>query len=401
MIKALRRPAIFRLWLGQAFSSIGDQIYLVGLTWYAVGIMGENTGYLAAAETGALMAMSFIGGRWADRWHPLRTMIWVDLLRAGIVLVPVVVHFFTPTVSLWVLWGMAISLSMISAFFDPAAQMVIPLLAKDSEVLQATNGLMSTTFRMARMVGPAIVGLLSGLIPMVHFFTVDAFTFLGSVVAVRSLRKEIDENLPIESVEQQSGFLEKIFSDLRAVRKTPQWSYFMFAKGITGGTWALVFGLGFALLVHEMPGSDMKTFGMVMASYGLGNFSGALLFGNMKRRNLEVMMFSAYLWMGVCFIAISFITSIPLLMSVSALSAIAGPGNDLPFIDMAQRDFAVKDLGKLFRLRMAVESGCILLCMLASPLLFRLCGVRPVIAGCGVAWILCGLGGLFTRRSPK
>jgi hypothetical protein len=38
MIKALRQPGIKRLWFGQAFSSVGDEIYRVGLTWFAVGL---------------------------------------------------------------------------------------------------------------------------------------------------------------------------------------------------------------------------------------------------------------------------------------------------------------------------------------------------------------------------
>ena len=66
MIRALRQPQLLRLWFGQASSSIGDEIYRVGLIWLAVGLMGENTGYLAAGQTASLMLLSFIGGRWAD-----------------------------------------------------------------------------------------------------------------------------------------------------------------------------------------------------------------------------------------------------------------------------------------------------------------------------------------------
>ena len=59
MIKALKEPQIFRLWIGQALSSVGDEIYRVGLTWFAVGLMGANTGYLSAGQTASLMLLSF------------------------------------------------------------------------------------------------------------------------------------------------------------------------------------------------------------------------------------------------------------------------------------------------------------------------------------------------------
>jgi MFS family permease len=139
MLKALRQPQLFRLWLGQAFSSVGDEIYRVGLTWFAVGLMGANTGYLTAAQTASLMLLSIIGGKWADHWNPIKTMLWVDLIRAFIVLIPVVLSFFmqVPLISLWMV---ALSLSGLSAFFDPANQATIPLLAKDHKTLQATNG---------------------------------------------------------------------------------------------------------------------------------------------------------------------------------------------------------------------------------------------------------------------
>ena len=75
MLSALKDRAIARLWFGQAMSSIGDEIYRVGLTWLAVGIIGADTGYLAAGQAAALMILSFVGGKWADRWEPVRTMV--------------------------------------------------------------------------------------------------------------------------------------------------------------------------------------------------------------------------------------------------------------------------------------------------------------------------------------
>ena len=95
MLRALKDAAILRLWLGQALSAVGDEIYRVGLTWLAVGLIGADTGYLNAAQYAALMILSFIGGKWADHWDPLKTMIRVDLIRALIILIPVVVSFFT------------------------------------------------------------------------------------------------------------------------------------------------------------------------------------------------------------------------------------------------------------------------------------------------------------------
>jgi Bacterial protein of unknown function (DUF894). len=389
MIKALKNPQLLRLWFGQASSSVGDEIYRVGLTWFAVGLMGANTGYLTAGQTASLMLLSFIGGKWADRWQPIKTLVSVDLIRAAIVIIPVAISYFTE-VPMAVLWGMALSLSALSAFFDPAVQSIIPTLAKDKELMHSTNGLMSTTIRMARMVGPAIVGLLSAFIPMIHFFTIDAITFIVSAYCVYSLKKHVPEHPPAH---HQQSMIDAITSGFKKVRQIPGMSYVFFSRAVTAGTWNLALVIGFALLVHQMTNGDAKSFGLVMASYGVGNFAGALYFGNRPRPRSEFLMYSGYMWLGLGFVCIGVAPTIPLVMIAAAAGGFSGPMNDLAFIDMAQQKFEVKDLTKVFRLRMAVESAATLLCTVTSPWLIKHTSIRAVIIGCGVTWILSGVFG--------
>lgn len=399
MLKALRQPQLLRLWFGQAFSSVGDEIYRVGLTWLAVGLMGANTGYLTAGQTAALMLLSFIGGRWADHWHPLKTMVGVDLLRAVIVLIPVVVSFFTE-VPMSVLWPVALSLSALSAFFDPATQALIPILAKDTKMMQATNGLMGTTMRMARMVGPAIVGLLASFVPMIHFFTLDALTFLVSALSVRSLRNDVKLEAMPEPKKRRS-FLESVLAGFHLIRQKPGLNYMFFSKSITSGTWNLSLMIGFPLLIHEVTNGDPRSFGFVMASYGLGNFAGAVYFGNRVRTRLIRMLYSGYIYLGLGFIFIGIAPTIPWIMMAAALAGVSGPMNDLSFIDLMQKTFAVRDLPKVFRLRMAVESAATLLMSLVSPMLIMATSIRTVIVGCGVVWVLTGIGGFLEGRKRQ
>lgn len=394
MIRALRQPQLLRLWFGQASSSIGDEIYRVGLIWLAVGLMGENTGYLAAGQTASLMLLSFIGGRWADSWNPRRTMISVDLIRAVIVLIPVIISYFMPN-PLFVLWMMAFSLSGLSAFFDPATQGMIPVLAKDREMMQATNGLMSTTIRMARMIGPAIVGLLSAFIPMIHFFTIDAITFCISAYCVYSLKKYLPEHIPVKA---KTSFKDSIMIGFNLAKEVPGMNLVYFTKAITAGTWNLVLGIGFPLLVHHITGGDARYFGLVMASYGVGNFIGALYFGNRPRRDLWKLYFFGQLFLGAGFLAIGLAPNVEWIIIAAALGGFAGPMNDLAFIDMIQQKFKVSDITKMFRLRMATESTMTLICTLSSPMIIKFTSVKTMILMSGVVWVICGLVGLILKN---
>lgn len=396
MIRALKQPQLLRLWFGQAFSSIGDEIYRVGLIWLAVGIMGENTGYLAAGQTASLMLLSFIGGRWADQWNPRRTMISVDLIRACIVLIPVFVSFFMPN-PLYVLWIMAFSLSALSAFFDPAAQGLIPVLAGDAQMMKATNGLMSTTIRMARMIGPAIVGLLSAFIPMIHFFTIDAFTFCVSAYCVYSLKKYIPETS--EPKAGKSSFKESVMSGYNLMKVVPGMGYTYLAKCTTAGAWNLVLIIGFPLLVHHITGGDARYFGLVMATYGVGNFIGALYFGNMERVQLWKMFFGGELLLGIGFLLIGIAPTVNWIIIAAAVSGFVAPMNDLAFVDTIQQKFKVSDIAKMHRLRLASESGMTLVYTLMSPMIIKLTSVRALIIMGGFVFIIAGgIGLLFKNR---
>jgi MFS family permease len=387
MLKALRHRPIARLWFGQALSSIGDEIYRVGLTWMAVGLIGADTGYLNAAQAGALMLLSFIGGKWADHWQPVRTMVNVDLVRTAIVLVPVIYSLFAP-VNLTLLVVVALLLSGLGAFFDPALQTVLPIVAPDIPTLRATTGLMGTTIRMARMVGPAMIGFLAGVIPVVHFFTLDALSFLASAASVRGL----PQGPPLKNRPRQS-FAQAIMSGFKQVREVEGMTFITFAKAITGCTWNLAIGLGLALLVNEIAPGDMKLFGWTVAAYGIGNLAGNLLFGNRHRPKPASMMFIGFLWMGAGLILISLCTSAVPLFIAAAFASFSGCMSEITYFDLVQIHFPVQDMGRVLRLRLACDQACTMVLLLIAPMLFRYLGVHVVLQMCGVVWLLVGLSG--------
>ena len=110
-------------------------------------------------------------------------------------------------------------------------------------------------------------------------------------------------------------------------------SYIMFAKALTGGTWNLTYGLGFALLVQEVARHDTRAFGSVMAAYGLGNFAGALYFGNRERRRPATIMSYGFVWLGLGFALIACCPSIAWIMLTAALSGFSGTMNEITFSD--------------------------------------------------------------------
>ncbi|MDE2510107.1 MAG: MFS transporter [Elusimicrobia bacterium] len=384
MLKALRDRSIRLLWSGQALSAIGDEIYRVALIWLAVGLIGADTGYLAAAQSGALLALCLVGGHWADRWDHRRTMIGVDAARALIVLAPVAA-FYMGTVTLPLLFVVALSLSALSAFFEPALQATLPDVAPDTETLQAATGLMSTTVRLARAVGPAIVGLLAPFVPTIHFFTLDSASFWVSALSVARLAPS---TRPARPLRPRPGFHESLLDGLRAAGRSPLMSDLMLVRALIGGFWNLSYGLGLALLARAMAPGDMRAFGWAVACYGAGNVGGALWAGNIRRRRPVALACVGYAFLGAGFLAMGLAPNLFWLGAACALGGFGGPVSDLPFVDLVQKLYPVEDIPKLFRLRMAAETGAALLLMTASPTLFRDYSPRIVMTACGAAFSL-------------
>ncbi len=186
IIAALRQGHLAILWVSQVFSAVGDQLYTIAVIWIAIRVAGGNGALVAAVQSASALLLGPIGGVYADRWDRRAIMIGADVARALAVLTLASIALLG-SLQLWQLVAVAMVLGSLSTLFRPALRASLPMLAGDVRTLQATNGLMDATQRLARAVGPALAGLLVAIIPLGHFFTVDAVSFVISALAVLSL----------------------------------------------------------------------------------------------------------------------------------------------------------------------------------------------------------------------
>lgn len=189
-LSALRGRRMATLWRSQVLSALGDHLYGIAVIWLAAQLAGSGTGLVAAAEAGSALAFGLLGGVYADRWNRRDAMVAADVIRAGAVLALPVLALFG-TLALWQLVAVALVLGALGALFDPALQASLPVLASDGRMLQAANGLMDMTQRLARATGPSLTGLLVAALPLIHFFTLAAVTFAVSAAAILSLGRHV------------------------------------------------------------------------------------------------------------------------------------------------------------------------------------------------------------------
>ncbi len=157
---------------------------ILGVQW----LMAEQTssavmmGYLAAAQLFPMLVLGVWGGLVADRVNRKRLLLTTQamlMLIAGVLAVFAWSGWATPLVL--IVFGVLNGATM--AFNVPAWQVLTPRLVPREELTQAIN-LNGLQFNLARVVGPALAGVIMALYGPAVLFLINSLSFLGVLAAV-------------------------------------------------------------------------------------------------------------------------------------------------------------------------------------------------------------------------
>jgi DHA3 family macrolide efflux protein-like MFS transporter len=400
----LRRRHIAVLWVGECLSAMGDYFYLVAVMWTAAKLAGSAAGLVAAAESGAALAFATLGGVIADRFDRRWAMIIADLgraltvailgltaLRGALGVVPMVVA--------------ALVLGTFDAMFTPALLASIPALVAHPGELQATNGLMDATRRIARAVGPSLAGAVAAVVSVGSFFLIDALSFCASCAALVALgprfawkatRSEGQSGADVRSPSGAQGVASAIGESLREVASDEPAAWALGLLFLVNSSWAAGFQVGGVLLASRELGVGVAGYGYLVGAYGAGNVAGNLIVGSIQVKRTLTTIFSAQIILGIGFLTLASARSLPIAMIGAALAAIGGPMGALPLVALLQTEFPPAKAGRIFSLRFMIEhAGVAAGLVLAAPL-FAVVSVRVGIATCGTL-LIAGASAGFLR----
>ena len=394
-LKVLRQRHLAILWSSQVLSAIGDYLYSIAVIWLAVKVAGSAAGIVAAAQAGSALLFGLLGGVYADRWNRRTTMMMVDLARAAAVgVLPVLA--LTGTLRLWHLVIVAVIVGSLGALFDPALQASLPTLTGDARILQAANGLMDVTRRLARALGPSLAGVLIILFSLAHFFTLDAISFAISSLAVFSLGSHFAWK-PEASNGQASGARGvpgEIAGAIRLVRRHHSIAWMFATNWLVALAWSAAFTVGIPLLADHTLGGSVGVYGLIVGAYGVGNVISNLIIGSVTIHRRVFVMLLGRLIVGGGFLLMVSVPALPIALLGSALAATGGPMADIPLLVMIQTDFPSHQIGKVYSLEMTLEYGGSMLGLLLAIPLFRYLSPALGIILCALAIALTSVAGL-------
>ena len=413
LFRPLRDVPIALLWGGMATSAVGDQLDAVALSWIAVAVFGAAAGYLTALQVGTVLVMALGSGHWADRRAHRSVMIGADLGRAAALLVVVAAWLAVGHPPAWGLVLAVLVLAAGQALFRPALQATLPALIADRTLLPATNGLLDSTDRIARLLGPGLVALLAGFLPLAHFLTLDAATFAASALAIWLIGRL--RPLPRAAPEAEAGIGAAIARGFRAMRRHALLGYVLGATCVINGAWYVAMFLGVPLAIEHLGvrgpgGSGLSAYGLVISAYGCTNLLATLVVGNLAlppRPGLR--MFSGNMTVGAGFLLLGAAMALPMppaarlpcFMAAAGLAAIGGPMSDITIATLRQTLLAAGDMAAAMRAYMVMNNFGLLVGMLLAPELFRGVGIPGTVGLCGAAILLAGVTGMLRHGGVR
>lgn len=394
-LSVLARPHLLILWLAQLLSAVGDRLFEIAAVWLAVQLVGSEVGFVLTAGALARLSIGLLGGVLADRYDRQKLMVTADVVRCLAVLsLPLAAAF--GSITLVQLAVVATITGGLTALFEPTLQASLPALTPDSRSLQALNGLLDVTARLARIVGPGLAGLLIAFLPLTHLFTIDAVTFGLSALAVLTLGRRYAWRPEVVPVKERG--LERVMKELRTTfalitaHKPLAWAFG--ALVVINLAWSAAFTVGVALLTRQVFEAGVGVYGLLVAAYGVGNVLSNLIVGGLEVKRRITLFFLGTLVLGVGFALLALAPTIPIALVGAAVGAIGGPMGDIMVLLIIQEDFPPNQIGKVYSARMTLASvGSSLGLILASPL-FLLLSVRGGMLACAVLIVATGVVGL-------
>jgi MFS family permease len=278
----------YRIWFaGALISNVGGWMQATAQDWVVLTELTDNDatamGVTMALQFGPPLVLVSLTGWVADRFDR-RHILFATQSALLALAIAVGVLLLNDLMTLPMMFGFALGFGVVNAFDAPARQAFVSDMVSTGDTSNAV-ALNSASFNLARMVGPAVGGLLIVAIGSGWVFIVNAATFLAMLLALLMMRRSL---LAPRLKNRNRGGLAAGFryvwgrSDLRVVFVT------VFLIG--------AFGMNFPIFASTMAlefGAGADGYGVLSSVLAIGSLIGALLAARRDRARVRVVILAA------------------------------------------------------------------------------------------------------------
>ena len=276
---AARLPAIFRalrhrnyrLFFGGQFVSLtGMWMQSVAQSWLVYRLTGSAVllGFVSFSGQIPVFLLAPVGGAVADRRDRHRIII-ITQTTAMLLASTLAALTLTGRVEVWHLFVLAALLGVTNAFDIPARQSFVVEMVGREDLVNAI-ALNSSMFNGARVVGPAVAGLLVAAIGEGWCFFANAVSYVAVIAGLLSMNMERRRRPPA-----RGSALSSIAEGFRFVARTGPVRALLLLLGLvslTGMPYAVLMPIFADQILHGGPSG----LGLLMGASGVGALAGAL-----------------------------------------------------------------------------------------------------------------------------
>lgn len=292
----------FRLFFfGQAVSMIGTWVQQVALLWLVYRLTGSSTllGITGFFEQIPTFLLAPIAGVLTDRWNRRRVLILTQsLMMIQAVLLALLV--LSGTAQIWHLLVLSSFLGTVSAFDITGRQAFLSEMVPRKEDLANAIALNSSIVNAARLVGPALAGLIIAATGEGVCFLLNALSYLAVLASL--LRMEVTGRAVHASTTRfwegfRAGFWYTFGN--RAIRRL---LFLMAAVSFLGMPYSVLM----PIVVTEYFGGSAELLGYLMSASGTGALASAVyLAGRPTLKGLGVVVAVAPIAFGTALITVA------------------------------------------------------------------------------------------------
>jgi MFS family permease len=266
-----------RYFAGQLISLSGTWMQTVAAIWVILTLTdsGVAVGLTTALQFLPMLLLGAWGGLLADRIPKRRLLMTTQALMmipaAGLFAVTA-----TGVVTPWMVYLAVFAFGSLNAVDNPTRQSFVYEMVGPDRVVNAVS-LNSVIVQAARIVGPAIAGVLIATVGVAPVFALNGLTFVAMILALRGMDPGRLHATPVAAREPGA-----IRAGLRYVRRTPELMVPLALMGLVG-TLGFNFQVVLPLLAKFSFESGAMTYAALVSAMAVGSIAGALVNGHRGR----------------------------------------------------------------------------------------------------------------------
>ncbi len=272
MFSSLRNHNYRLFAAGQVVSNSGTWMQRTAQDWLVLDLShgsGSALGIAAGLQFLPLLLFSLWGGAIADRFGKRRILLITQSLMGGLALILGLLAV-TGAVRLWHVYLLAFALGMVTVVDNPTRQTFVTEMVGPADMANAI-ALNSAIFNLARIAGPALAGIIIGLVGTPIAFLINAASY-GAVITGLLLMRP-GQLAPTVRAARAGGQVRETLRYLRGEPRIwlPMTMLFFVA------TFGMNFQVTTALMSRGVFHTGAGAFGLASTAYAAGALGGALL----------------------------------------------------------------------------------------------------------------------------